>query len=734
MAKYRITAPDGGTYEVTAPDGASEKDVLAYAQQQFGKPKDYKSMAKPEPVDPTEGMSGFDRFAAGIGKAMSDTGLGLKQVASYVVPGMDPAKVTQDVIEARQRDKPLMDTGAGFAGNLAGNVGIALAPGGALKAAGTAAAAIPATARVAQALNAAGGTLLAPQSIPAALAVGGGMGLVQPAENAGERVTNALLGAVATAAVPVGTRVVKGAKAALEPFYEGGRDQIIGRALKKAAGGEADAAMTAMANARELVPGSAPTAAQASGNAGIAAMERAAEAAIPEATAPYAARRAVQNSARVAVLEDMAGTAESRAAAEGARTTETKALRDAALKNANYGTQKTAELEGRIAQKGDSIVSALRDEGRFSTLASQQENLANKWTPVPGLPRVPGRLAENIERVPAAREAAGDVAGIVAQRKAERAFLERQLSALGESGYSPLNAQQITSNLDSVLKTPGLRASDVVTKSVGELRDKIASLASKSGTLDARDLYTVRKEIGNTISKHAKESANWDTKLAAGLERDLQKSIDAAIEKAGAGDLWTRYLSRYSELSKPINQMDVAREIADKSIDKITGQIKPGALGRAISDDTAARATGFGKATLENTMSPEQLAKLQGLREDVARAVFAQNAGRSVGSDTVQKLAYTNILDQAGVPTFIREFAPTQMLGNFGQQVGKTIYSQASKDIGQKLAEGLLDPKKAAQMMQSATPSERAAVVQALIARTAAPVGMASPALLNANQ
>lgn len=33
MAKYRITAPDGGVYEITAPDNASQEDVLAYAQQ-----------------------------------------------------------------------------------------------------------------------------------------------------------------------------------------------------------------------------------------------------------------------------------------------------------------------------------------------------------------------------------------------------------------------------------------------------------------------------------------------------------------------------------------------------------------------------------------------------------------------------------------------------------------------------------------------------------------------------
>lgn len=35
MAKYRITAPDGGSYEVTAPDTASQDEVLAYAKANY---------------------------------------------------------------------------------------------------------------------------------------------------------------------------------------------------------------------------------------------------------------------------------------------------------------------------------------------------------------------------------------------------------------------------------------------------------------------------------------------------------------------------------------------------------------------------------------------------------------------------------------------------------------------------------------------------------------------------
>ena len=36
MATFEITAPDGSVFEITAPDDATEEQVLAYAQQQFG--------------------------------------------------------------------------------------------------------------------------------------------------------------------------------------------------------------------------------------------------------------------------------------------------------------------------------------------------------------------------------------------------------------------------------------------------------------------------------------------------------------------------------------------------------------------------------------------------------------------------------------------------------------------------------------------------------------------------
>ena len=172
--------------------------------------------------------SAWKNAAAGVGKAIYDTGRGLGQLTGMVS--------NDDVKESRRLDKDLMDTGAGFAGNVAGNIGLALAPGGVLKGAGMAANALSAPSK-AQALSAVGGSLLAPRSIGGAAAVGAGMGFIQPAESLEERAINTSIGGIASAAIPAAVRGVKAVKAAAEPFYESGRNQILARALQEASGG-----------------------------------------------------------------------------------------------------------------------------------------------------------------------------------------------------------------------------------------------------------------------------------------------------------------------------------------------------------------------------------------------------------------------------------------------------------------------------------------------------------------
>jgi hypothetical protein len=107
VARFEITSPDGRKFEVTAPDGASQDEVMAYAQSQFKKPAE-------QPLSPTDGMSGTEKFLAGMGKGFVDLGRGAGQMLGL--------KSQKDIDEARRLDAPLMDTGAGVAGNLTGQM------------------------------------------------------------------------------------------------------------------------------------------------------------------------------------------------------------------------------------------------------------------------------------------------------------------------------------------------------------------------------------------------------------------------------------------------------------------------------------------------------------------------------------------------------------------------------------------------------------------------------------
>lgn len=120
MATYRLTSPDGENFEVTAPEGATEEAVLRYAQAMWkAKPK---TLAAPKKADPTEDMSVGEQALAGAGKAFVDLGRGIGQMTGLVSQA--------EVDEAKRLDAPLMNTGAGLAGNIGANMLTALVPGG----------------------------------------------------------------------------------------------------------------------------------------------------------------------------------------------------------------------------------------------------------------------------------------------------------------------------------------------------------------------------------------------------------------------------------------------------------------------------------------------------------------------------------------------------------------------------------------------------------------------------
>jgi hypothetical protein len=173
---YDVTAPDGRKFRINAPEGATQEQVIAYAQANM--PKAQKAPA--ETFDPTEGMSGFDKFAAGTGKAMVDTWRGAKQLVGLGNQA--------EIDEAARLDAPLMDTGAGIAGNVVGNLATMIGPGAVAGAVGKAAS-LPKLVNAARAFT-------LPTTIKGAAAAGAGFGALQPVAEDDSRAQNMALGAV----------------------------------------------------------------------------------------------------------------------------------------------------------------------------------------------------------------------------------------------------------------------------------------------------------------------------------------------------------------------------------------------------------------------------------------------------------------------------------------------------------------------------------------------------------
>jgi hypothetical protein len=146
-------------------------------------------------------MKWSEQLAAGVGKAIYDTGRGLGQLGRYALPESVSDKIglpTQaDIDESRRLDADLMNTGFGFAGNVAGNIATTLLPGAALKYAGT----VGNMGKVASL----GDMLMTPNTIRKGAAVGATLGSLQPVASDESRVQNigaGLVGGGIGAAVP----------------------------------------------------------------------------------------------------------------------------------------------------------------------------------------------------------------------------------------------------------------------------------------------------------------------------------------------------------------------------------------------------------------------------------------------------------------------------------------------------------------------------------------------------
>lgn len=559
--------------------GTPEFETVASAYQRARTPK---AEASPINVDPTEGMNWGEKAAAGFGKAIVDTGRGMQQLGSYVGIG-DKDAIQADINASKQRDAALMATGGGMTGNVLGQAVIAIAPGGLLARTGGLAAK-------------AGQAWMLPQTLGGAAGVGAMQGFVQPTADGESRGLNASIGAAGGALAPAVGTLYRSGKALAEPFFAGGQEKIAGRALQRFA--TDPASIDAAAGARQLVPGSMPTLAEATGDTGLAQLQRSLRNQ-PDANALITERMTANNAARADALRGIAGDPGQRDFFAASRGAAAKDLYGQAFKQT---PTLTPWVKGQITQ------------------LQQRPSFQQAWP--------------------------------AAQKLAQEEGLK----------LDPSNVVQVSHYTKMAL-------------------DDLISQASASGS-----------------GAHAKALTGTRDKLVSLME---SKDFAPAYREAR---------TTYSEMSKPINQMDVGQALYEKLMPALSdfgpaGRINAATYAQALrnGDQLAKTATGWKGARIDNILTPEQMQSATGVAQDLARQTGAAERGMAKGSPTSQNIIGNDILQQAlkgtGVP---RALIDSGLAETTLGRAGSFAYKPMEQKIMGLLGNAALDPKEAKRLLDLA--------------------------------
>lgn len=200
----------------------------------------------------------------------------------------------------------------------------------------------------------------------------------------------------------------------------------------------------------------------------------------------------------------------------------------------------------------------------------------------------------------------------------------------------------------------------------------------------------------NALARNAK-SALVDTKnkLVSEIENISPKYAEAR--------------QSYAEASKPINQMELMQDIAQRS--KLAGSDVAG--NPVLSQAKFSRALQTYADEIGKTLTPEQTTALQKVAKDLDVAQLSQSAGRAAGSNTYQNMTTANVLG-----AMLKGNVQSNAVADTLMRPLAFVYKLPEKDAQDLLVRAMLDPKVASQLMQKATP-ENVSKLSSLLAEKA---------------
>lgn len=396
------------------------------------------------------------------------------------------------------------------------------------------------------------------------------------------------------------------------------------------------------------------------------------------------------------------------------------------------------------------VASALRRAASNPDQAAQ--NLATRTAATPGFEATAGQLADDagiasLERAARAIQPAefGQIdtsqqAALVNALRGVAGTPEQRAAAVAarDSATNSLYAKAkdasipVDDALGALMQRPSMQAAVSDARQLAAERGQQLAQVDGPPSLTGENLHDIKLSLDTLFQDPTKGIVGAKRNAADATRREFLDLLDQRIPEYGEAR------RTFAEMSQPINQQDIGQELYNRFVPALadSGTVpfksRADALAQALrnGDQLAQNVTGMKTAKLDSIMSPDQMATLQGVVSDAGMRAAAQNAGRGVGSDTVQKLAMSNLINEAGLPSWIGSVA--RVPGGYMKAIGNVLYGQSDDAMRTLLADTLRDPKKAAEALKNAgVPPSKAAEVLRTLGQGSA---FAVPALIQGQQ
>ena len=473
-----------------------------------------------------------------------------------------------------------------------------------------------------------------------------------------------------------------------------GRQQALQEYLNGLAGPERQSVITALQDAKELVTGSRPTAAEALSDipsaAELIALQQKTASQLGGPKGAFATREAQQAQARLDAINKIAGTPEQQAAVKARRDAETGRLRETALQQTDVAGSIIGRLEKDISDKFNSVAAAEQTAGMIGLASRTKQAVAAQGRP--GF-LTAGDIAEE------ARKTSMSYKDIAAQKRSEAQMKMFQKDSLEQNGFFPLRADDLVARLESASRGT---QNDMAKEIFSEFASRIRAKADENGILSSRDVYeNIRKDLNRNIIAYLDKSGKKP--MQGGLSEQeakaagsIKKFIDAAFDKSSDG-LWSKYLDSYSKYSQKIDRMRVGEELASKlrtSLDEETAGVFANAVDNAAQTIKRAGTDIPRYQRLNQLLTPTEISTVNSVRADLERKARAAALAKQSG-------AAPEVQEKARLPQFLSATATI-----FNNTLD-ALQRGNKAEFNRRITELMLDPPKLAEFMTTQIPKAK---------------------------